>query len=515
MDVFKFIERSVEKNPGHPMLLNSSGEVTWEDFYNSLRHIAAFFIHQGLKKGDRIGILMPNSRENFIYFFGILAAGCIEVNMSPQSPVDVICHAFKEARISALICRGIEPDMLEKIKKNLDNRNLKIITDIKLPTAADGELVSFDEVTNFNPSVYPSIDVDKSGTACIQYTSGSTGKPKGVALSQESFIHASLARNKLLKLDNHARILNVLNFSHSCSKSLTFDALVIGCAMIFETGFTPPFRFLKILKEKRPTIITGPPLLFHYLLKLKKNTDVLEMLKQHLLYMEVGLSPTTQGMFKELKEVFDWCTIINRYGLTENAGAASMCLYDKQTDPGLLGSIGNIYTDDALEIKWHDQEKTRGNVIVKGRFVMQGYYHNMKENIHHDYHKTGVLTEDIVRIDREGNIFPMGRADDVIKVGGELVSLVEVENYFDRIREIAEKAVFSIPDDVYGHKIIAAFYAEEPIEVGEVKKIIQKSLPPYMIPDDFILRGSPLPKTGSGKIAKKELREEYLQSKVQ
>ncbi len=457
---------------------------------------------------------MPNSIENIVYFLGILSIGGIEVNLSPEMKDPHILYAFQETEISALVCQNVSPERVKRICEHAPNSRL-IITDRKLKAELDYEpIMTFEDIENVRfDNGHPVPPCSPAEIAIIQYTSGSTGTPKGAALSQQNFIAASQRRNALLHFTEQSCILNILGLSHSCSKSLAIDACVTGASLVLGNGFLPPVRFLKLLRQEKPTIVTGPPLLFHYLLKLRRKTDVIESLKSHLKYLEIGLSYIPTNLFRELRQVFPWITLINRYGTTENAGAASLRCYDPDDDLTTAGVLGNVEDNSCIEVRnlraTPESSEKIGDITIKGDSVMIGYWKDIQRNRDMNYVQNGFFTGDIGRVDEHGLIYSLGRNDDLVKVSGERVALVEVEEILLHIDGIDEAAVFALPDDTLGERVVAVFYGSPELQEEQILHQCQQQLPGYMIPHTFIKHTAALPKTPSGKIAKYEIKNQY------
>ncbi|MBN2534265.1 MAG: acyl--CoA ligase [Spirochaetales bacterium] len=512
MDIFKYIQEQAKRDARKIAVHFDDSALDYAALWNKVDLAAGFLHSQGLKKNDRVAIWLPNGIENIVYFLAILKIGCIEVNLSNYQDMKFVLHALKETTITALICNGMPEFMLMSILESIESVRF-IITDQKINT--DIPVFSFitaNSYVNQGDNVPPP---EISDPAMIMYTSGSTSRPRGIVLSQENFIYASKERIKLLNLSGNDRILNILNPSHSCSKSLIFDALYLGANLILGNGFLPPFYFLHLLLQQKPTIITGSPLLFHYFLKLKNNQKAMNSLKTHLRYLEIGLSRTTNQMFIDLHTAFPWAKILNRYGLTENAGAA--CITDCFSDSVKIGSIGKIGATDSIKIDnltLNPETSCReGEIRLIGKKVMLGYWDQLKES-QQPLSDDGVLTGDYVSVDDEGNIFYIGRKDDLVKVSGEKVNLNDIEKTASGIEGIDEVVVFAVEDDSAGYKIILYYYSESNLPVEAVKTACHMELDKKSNPHEFHMLTSPLAKTASGKFDRIKIKQNFLKGNI-
>ena len=517
MTLAEYVRGTAEKAPQREALVFNDQRLSYVDLENRSNQMARFLSRLGLKKGDRVGLLMPNCIENVVYFLSVLKAGCIEVNLSPDTRMDTIIRAFKQVGISALICMKVPirkvrvlleavPEIrhlvLDKhLRDGLDRRDCTVLTDI------DSE----------GTETFPAISTD-ADPALIQFTSGTTGEPKGATLTQNSFIRATEARNEILKLGENSGILNVLRLSHSCSKSLLFDALILGAVMVLARGFVPPASFLKTLLTENITIITGPPFLFHHLLHLKNRPEVMDRLKTSLKFLEIGLSGAPPGLFHDLRKAFPWVSIVNRYGLTENAGAASLMLYGPQDFVQKAGACGKGTSETSLEMFYHCRKvapKNRlGEIRIKGSTLMVGYWEDLKQGRHTDYQRDGFDTGDLAERDSDGTFYVTGRKDDIMKVAGERIAPKEIEDVILQLPNIIEAAIFGVEDGLLGEKIVACCYAKDGNRDAEVKRHCERHLPPYMVPHVMISSNTALPRNQDGKISKQDLRKRFQRDKL-
>ena len=223
--------------PQKEALVFEGERLSYTDLELGSNRMARFLSRLDVKKGDRIGILMPNCIENVLLFLAVLKAGCIEVNLSPDMPTDTIIRAFKQTGISVLICGKLPVQKPQAIIDACPEIRYIILEKRLLDGIGRPDFIPLEDMNREHPDPFPPVSTD-TDHALIQFTSGTTGAPKGVTLSQKSFIAATRARQQALGLDEKARILNILRLSHSCSKSLLFDALVPGAIMVLAKGFS-------------------------------------------------------------------------------------------------------------------------------------------------------------------------------------------------------------------------------------------------------------------------------------
>ena len=510
------IRKTAARSPEKEALVFNDRRLSYGELDDRSDRIARALLGMGLKKGDRVGLWMPNCVENVLFFLAVLKAGCIEVNLNPDTGLESTIQAFKQAGISVLVHKNVPPDKLQALQDAMPD--VRCIT----PEESEENYGLSDFIggcsggnTGTGRPEETFETPDGEDPAVIQFTSGTTGIPKGVTLSQQSFIAASKARFERLGLGESDRILNILRLSHSCGKSLLFDAFVHGSTLVLAKGFAPPSSFLKTLLNEKISVITGPPLLFNYLIKMKNNAEVLTRLEESLKILEVGLSAAPFGLFRALRDAFPWATIVNRYGLTENAGAASLMVYGPDDSIGTTILCGRGMQNTVLEASNSNENGASGDdpaeIRIKGETLMIGYWEDLQKGRHKDYPREGFATGDLAKRDSDGLFYVMGRKDDIMNVAGEKIAPREIEDIIMQYPGMIEAAVFGIEDDALGEKIVACWYSEPKAAEIDVKRYCAKHLPSFMAPHVLHSSETALPKNPSGKISKRELKKTILQ----
>ncbi len=514
MTLSDYIREMAQEDPNRDALVYSRERLSYGELEERSNQTARYLLRLGLRKGDRLGVLMPNLVENVLFFLGALKVGCIEVNLHPDTGVEAIVRAFQETDISALVCMHVPGIKVCTLVDTLPRLNVVVVESGLFSGMDIANMYSIEEV--LRESREPALNgVKDSDLALIQFTSGSTGEPKGATLTQKNFISASRSRQEILAFGGDSRIMNFLKLSHSCSKSLLFDAFVTGATMVLSRGFMPPFVFLNTVLKENITSITGPPFVFHHLLKVKNDVQVMDRLKTCLKYLEIGLAGAPTGLFYDLRETFPWVNLINRYGVTENAGAASLMMYGPREKLHRVGTSGRGTSATFLEtvpVVEQENGNVNGNreIMVKGSTLMEGYWHDLREGRLKDYQKNGFRTGDLGGQDTDNFFFVVGRRDDMMNVAGEKIFPKEIEDVVAQIPGIEEVRVFGIEDGSRGEKIVVCYHAPGGVEESEVQRYCSTHIPSFMMPHVYAAIDKTLPKNHGGKICKRTLREKHL-----
>jgi acyl-coenzyme A synthetase/AMP-(fatty) acid ligase len=496
-----------------PALAFGNQMLTYSSLASRTNQMARCLVKQGLTKGERIGVLMPNCMENVIVFLSTLKIGCIEVNFSTATPIHTVIKAFKKVGITALVCAGVRSESVARVIEAVPGLKAFMAEGKTLSSLPGSNRLDIEDIYK---ETMDEIDLGPtdSDLAMIQYTSGTTGDPKGVMLNQRSFIVASRSRYQLLGLDNKTPVVNCLDLSHSCSKSLLFDAFIHGALLVVTNGFVPPLKFINTLIKQRVGIITGPPNLFQYLVKMKSQPHLVEQLGTCLRFMEIGMSGPSLKLITRLREVFPWAAIINRYGVTEYAGAAATMLHAPNLPLHRIGSCGPGFPGAQLDIVNGAQRESgknaAGRIRIKGISMMMGYWEDRHDPKRTDYAAHGFITDDIAEADGEKHIYLRGRDSDIMKVSGEKIAPQDIESIILQVAGVTEAAVFGIEDEVLGEKIVAVYSSQLEISRHDVEKHCRQTLPSIMVPACFAGITHEIPKNKMGKISKKHLKNLFL-----
>ncbi len=333
-----------------------------------------------------------------------------------------------------------------------------------------------------------------SDIADIMFTTGTTGAPKGVVLTHENI--AASARNINAYIGNDAEDVELLALpvSHSFGLGRLRCVLSKGGTIVLLGIFANVKRFFAALDEYHVTGFGMVPASWAYLKMMSR--DKIRNYADQLKYIEIGSSFMSIEDKTMLMEWLPSTRICMHYGLTEASRSAFMEFHAYAEN---LSSIGKAAPN--VDIRIID-----GEICVKGEHVTRSYWNESPERIAQDFHGAYFRTGDSGWMDEDGHIYIKGRIKEMINVGGEKVSPMEVEDVLNAIPQIKESACCAMPDKVMGEVVEAFIVEASPITDAEIMEIIKPQLENYKWPKK-IVRIAAIPKTSSGKIQRLQLKE--------
>ena len=359
---------------------------------------------------------------------------------------------------------------------------------------------------NFNLSSTNSFYLED--TADILFTTGTTGFPKGVMLSHKNIVAGAINTNQFILNDKTDREIVPLPLHHAFGLRRVRANLYTGGSVILIEGFLFPDRIYNAIEQWNATGLSIVPEGFNVLLRL--SGDTLGNYKTKLKYMEIGSSAMSVDKKQHLMKLLPQTKLCMHYGLTE---AAANIFTEFHRDKDRLSSLGKASPN--ISIKINDDEENEcapyeiGEIMVHGDVVMQGYW-NDPELTESTLSDNWVHTGDLGLKDEEDYIYIKGRKDDIINIGGEKVSPLEIESAINEHSDIIESACISAGNkDRLGSQVIIAFIVSKDkteLNKQELVEFLRNKLEEYKIPKKFEFISN-LPKTPTGKIQREKLRQ--------
>lgn len=528
--LIELFEQAASRYADRPAFINMGQAMTYRKLEERSRAFAAYLQQGlGLKKGDRVALMMPNLLQYPIALFGILRAGMIVVNVNPLYTPRELEHQLNDSGASAIVIVSNFAHTLEKVvaKTKVEHVILTRLGDQLSP--AKGTLVNFvvkyikrmipkyhlPDALSFRSALqkgyemqYVRPDISNDDLAFLQYTGGTTGVAKGAMLTHRN-MQANLEQTKatygsLLK-EGKELVVTALPLYH-------IFALTVNCMLFIDLGgtnllITNPRDIPALVKElakHRFTAITGVNTLFNALL----NDAEFTKLDFSSLTLSAGGGMAVQKAVAERWEKLTGHYLLEGYGLTECSPLVSVNPYDIRYHSGSIG-LPVPSTDIMLVDEAGNEVATGepGELCIKGPQVMTGYWQQPAAT--DEVLKNGWLQSgDIVTVDEQGFIRIIDRKKDMILVSGFNVYPNEIEDVLMQHPKVREAAAVGVPNEVSGETVkICVVKKDESLTQEELIAHCKKHLTGYKIPRVVEFR-SELPKTNVGKILRRELRDE-------
>jgi amino acid adenylation domain-containing protein len=509
-----FLENSAQRLPDKVALICGEDRLTYGQLDHQAGRLAQRLLGLGVRRQDRVAILLDNSVESVVALFGILKAGAIFVMLSAGIKPKKLNYILRDSGARSLITHsGKAGVVLESITDAPNLENIIWVGSIpKLPNAGSTavrhknwtDLLS----TSYELSALSSgaIDLD---LAAIIYTSGSTGEPKGVMSAHCSMVAA--ARSIIQYIGNVADdiIMNVLPLSFDYGLYQVLMAFLFGGTVVLEKSFLFPVRILEKIVQER---VTGFPLVPTMAALLLQMENLAKFDFSALRYMTNTAAALPVAYIRKLQSLFPHVTLFSMYGLTECKRVSYLPPEQLNQRPDSVGIP--IPNEEVFVVDENGNELPPGQVgelVVRGSNVMQGYW-NAPEETAKKFRpgpcrrETLLYSGDLFKRDAEGYLYFVGRKDDMIKTKGERVSPKEIENALCEMKGVVEAAVIGVPDEVFGQAIKAFIVRNSGGVIGEkeVLKHCSKTIEAFMVPKFVEFRES-LPRNASGKVDKKKL----------
>ncbi len=482
-------------------------EITWGVFDEKANRFANLLISRGIKKNDKVAILLMNCLEWLPIYFGILKTGAIAVPLNFRYSSDEIEYCVNLAEADILL---FGPEFIGRVEEIADkiskNRLLYFVGDNDCPSFAEDYI---SEAANCS-SKRPDITLTDDDYAAIYFSSGTTGFPKAILHKHRSLMHAAAVEQHHHSQKKEDVFLCIPPLYHTGAKMHWFGSLISGSRAVLLKG-TKPEYILQAVSDEGCTIVW---------LLVPWAQDILERLDSGALklsdynldqwrLMHIGAQPVPPSLIRHWKEYFPKHDYDTNYGLSESIGPGAVHLgVENIHKVGAIGVPGygwqcKICDENGNTVKQGEV----GELVLKGPGVMECYYNDPQATA--EVLKDGWLfTGDMARQDEDGFYFLVDRKKDVIISGGENLYPVQIEDYIRQYDAVHDVAVIGLPDKRLG-EIAAAIIELKDGAVCTEDDINEfcLELPRYKRPRKIIF--AEIPRNPTGKIEKPKLREIY------
>jgi len=507
-------------------------EMTYKQLYEDALSFASYLQwNLRVEKDDRIAIMLPNTPQAVISYFGILMAGGIVVQTNPLYTERELEYQMKDSGAKAIITLDI---LYPRVSKVMPQTNLQhiIVTAIKdyLPfpknlvypfiqkkqygivvkVKHEGTSHLLTEILKGSPKELTKYDFNtEKDIALLQYTGGTTGSPKGVMLTHKNLVsNTTMGEAWLYKAKpGEESILGIVPFFHVYGMTVCMIfAIKMACKMILLPKFDALTTF-KTIHKQRPTLFPGAPTIYIGLLN---HPDLKKYDLSSIDSCISGSAPLPVEVQQKFEEVTGG-KLVEGYGLSEASPVThSNFLWDVER---VKGSIGVPYPDTDVKIMSIETGDPMpvgeiGEIVIKGPQIMKGYW-NRPEETKEVLHEGWLYTGDLGYMDEKGYFYVVDRKKDMIIAGGYNIYPREIEEVLYEHPDVLEAVAAGIPDPYRGETVKAYIVLKEgsTISTDEMNQYARKYLAAYKAPRLYEFREE-LPKTAVGKILRRMLVEE-------
>ncbi|HSQ39356.1 MAG TPA: long-chain fatty acid--CoA ligase, partial [Anaerolineales bacterium] len=541
--VFQFLEQSAQKYPDRACTIFKGAVISYKEMNAITDHIAGALAAMGVKKGDRVGIFMPNTPQFLMAYFGIQKAGGVVVATNPLYTPPEIEYQVNDSGVEIMF---VMTNYYKTIKAAQPKTKIKklIVTNLKetLPPLlrvlftlakekksgfriegglAEGDIWFQDLLAKHANTPRPKLDITSEDTAMFQYSGGTTGISKAAIATHRNVLADTLQMKSWmtnLEEGNEIVLMAIPLFHVYGMVAGMFFAMAAGATMVMIPNARDIPDVLENIHKYKPTIFPGVPTLYNAI----NNHPEVKAGKISLRSIKACLSGSAP-LLRETKETFEKLSggkVFEGYGLSE-APTASHC--NPLNGVNKTGSVGMPLPDVDCKIVSLDDGETEmapgeiGEIIINGPQVMKGY-HNMPTETANTLRtmkdgKVWLFTGDIARMDEDGYFYIVDRKKELIKPGGYQVWPRDVEEVLITHPKVMDVGVAGIPDPYRGETVKAWIVLKpgETVTEDELKAFCKERLAAFKVPTHYEFR-SELPKTTVGKILRRELVRQHKEA---
>jgi len=521
---FVYLEEAAGANPDHVCTVFQDKDIRYGEMLRGVNAFAAALYDLGVRKGDRVGLLIPNMPQFVLAYYAILKIGGIVAAMNPQYKQRELTYQLRDAGVDVMIALSSYQPVLDEVCQNYPIREIiytRLEDAFAIPEVVSGvqqpDMSCFLRLLyEFSGSALPAISVSPNDAAIFQYSGGTTGTPKGaIGLHRNLVANTIQFRNWLHGLEESKEVvLCAIPLFHVYGMVIAMGmGIALGARLILVPNPRDVAQLLNSIDRYQVTLFPGVPNMYH---SINQHPDVMAG-KYHLRTIKACISGSAP-LLREIKERFEAMTggkLIEGYGLSEAPTATHCNPMFGENRPGSIGLPLPDVDCRIVDLESGEQDLPpgeAGELIIRGPQVMSAY-HNMPEETEQTLRRGWLYTGDIAWMDADGYFYLIDRKKELIKIGGLQVWPREIEEVIAAHPKVLEVAAAGVPHPTRV-EIVKVWVVLRPGEVmfaDEVKDWCKQNLASYKTPTEVEFRQA-LPRTLVGKLLRRELVREHIEN---
>ena len=488
----ELLKQRVSATPDKPFLFSEADnrEFTYKEFEAAVMRTARLLASSGIRKGDVVSLLLPNSVEYVMAYFACWQLGALAGPINSLLKSQEIAYVISNSEAKALLINSEFLPVIESIRGQLP-------TVILFDNEAEATRAQIDIAV-------PDVALNADDEAIIIYTSGTTGKPKGCLLTHCNVIANARQISSWLSFTQRDRLLTIMPLFHMNAVSVTtMSALYAGGSTVVSPKFSAS-RFWQIVSDYQITSFGSVATMLSMLLSTYPDGVPAGLKTDQLRFAMCGSAPVPAEVLRRFEETFN-CLVIEGYGLSESTCRSTFNPPDEHRRPGSCGvPIGNemrVVDEEDRDVA----EGELGEIVLRGDNVLKGYYKNDAANAT-AFRNGWFHTGDIGYRDADGFYYIVDRKSDMIIRGGENIYPREIDEVLYQHPGVAAAAAVGVPDELYGEEVAAVIVLKPGASVSEQEVIdyCKARLADFKCPKTvrFV---EDIPKGPTGKLLKREL----------
>nr|AIF11887.1 aminotransferase (ACSL, fadD) [uncultured marine thaumarchaeote KM3_53_H02] len=509
MNSIEILKKIPQKNRDRIFLFDEleKKQLSFNDLDISAKSIANYLIKSGLKKGDKVSVILENSSVCVKIYFGCLYAGMVIVPTNPSLNKQEIQHIILHSLSKCVI---INHDTNQKIDNKKMNKNGILILDFNESKDSQINLKCNEDNLEISQDFIPFDDMVEDDDLCIVYSAGTTGDPKALVHSIKDLVMNAQEFGKLFAIDNKSIFCNMLSLTYLGGfYNLLILPYVLNSSVVLTQAFDPKLslNFWEAIIRNNVNTLWLVPSIMSILLEMDRSVDGKKYCKKNIKLALVGTAPLPIQLRRDFEKQYH-IKICENYGLSE-----TLFISSETQQHNKYGSVGKLLP--GVEIKIVDRNGTllptdqEGEILVKTPYLIREYHDITEESRQKFSNKIWFATGDLGKLDHDGFLYITGRKKDLIIRGGINISPASIENAIHTHENVLECAVVGIQHKIQGEEIIAVVRLDKTRNFSAIKEelieICKNDLSAIELPSRIIML-SEFPHATYGKIQKNKIK---------